>query len=104
MSSIRWRMAAALQICLLLTAGTAYATDSSNSAIRSAPLRSAPLNLRVPPLDKVMARGDLLAEVGSGDDPIGVVGEPPLLPMASDGNAPLGFVDSLRWLADHPTQ
>jgi hypothetical protein len=99
MSFTRWRMAAALQICLLVTAGSVCATDSSNRTTRSAPL-----DLRVPPLDKVMTRGDLLAEMGSGDDPIEVVVEPPLLLMTSDADAPLGIVDSLRWSADHPAQ
>jgi hypothetical protein len=51
-----------------------------------------------------MPRSELLAEMGSTDDAIEVVAEPPLLPMTSDVNAPLGIVDSLRWSVDHPTQ
>jgi hypothetical protein len=97
MKSTRSRLAVALQMFLLLTAGSAYATDFYNGANHAAPL-----NLRMPPLDKVMQRGDLLAEMG--DDPVAIVVEPPLLPMTSDADAPLGIVDSLRWSADHPTQ
>jgi hypothetical protein len=51
-----------------------------------------------------MPRSELLAEMGSADDPVEVVAEPPLLPMTSDVDAPLGIVDSLRWSVDHPTQ
>jgi len=51
-----------------------------------------------------MPRSELLAEMSSPDEPIEVVAVPPLLPMTSDADAPLGIVDSLGWSVDHPTQ
>jgi hypothetical protein len=94
MKSTVWRLA--LAGSLLVTAGSVLAAESSG--------RPAPLDLRAPALDRVMPRSELLAEMGSTDDAIEVVAEPPLLPMTSDVNAPLGIVDSLRWSVDHPTQ
>ena len=94
-----WRSAIALQICLLVAAGSVHAAGSSDTTGRSAPL-----DLRVPSLERVMPRSELLAEMSLPDEPIEVVAEPPLLPMTSDADAPLGIVDSLAWTVDHPTQ
>ena len=69
--------------------------------------RRVPLNLRVPPLQRVMSQNQLLAEIDSSSDEaesIEVLAGPELLPMASDAQAPLGIIDSLRWSKDHPKQ
>ena len=94
MKSSYWRLAFAGY--LLVLAGSVHAADPLS--------RPTPLDLRPPPLDRIMSRGELLADIVPGEEPIEVVAEPPLLPMTSDADAPLGIVDSLGWSVDHPTQ
>jgi hypothetical protein len=65
------------------------------------------MDLKAPPLSKVMSHSQLLAAMGTPSDDeesIEVVAEPELMPMISDVQAPLGVVDALQWSVGHPTQ
>jgi hypothetical protein len=65
----------------------------------------APLDLRVPSLERVMSRRQLAEEpIADEDEAIKVVAAPELAPMSSDSQVPLGLVGSLQWSVEHPTQ
>jgi hypothetical protein len=98
MNSTGWRTVT-LQVCLLAAVGAARFAEASTPAGQPVPL-----NLRAPPIEQVMPRDELLAEIGPSKESIEIVAEPPLLPMTSDSDPPLGIVDSLGWSVDHPTQ
>jgi hypothetical protein len=117
----RWRAISALKILVpwcALAFGAAHAADSvdvaaadrTTTANHSPGLLNTPrtpLDLRVPPLRRVMSHSQLLAEMGPSfedEESIEVVAAPALMPMSSDAQAPLGTIDSLHWSVEHPTQ
>jgi hypothetical protein len=65
----------------------------------------APLDLRVPSLQRVMSRRQLEeASTADESEAIRVVAASELMPMTSDSEVPLGIVGSLQWTVNHPTQ
>jgi hypothetical protein len=105
---------AALTPLLALVLGTAYASvpqlmpgyvfaGVDNRLARSRPPR-APLDLRVPSLQRVMSRRQL-EETSTADEneAIRIVAAYEPMPMTS-AEIPLGIVGSLQWSVDHPTQ
>src|ERR1700683_3295496 len=92
------RCVSALQVCLLAASGAAFSAESSTTTSRAALL-----NLRAPPIEQVMPRDELLAEIGASNEPVEIVVQSPLLPMTSDSDPPLGIVDSGSWSVTHPT-
>jgi hypothetical protein len=106
---------AALTPLLVLGLSTAYASAPhllprynparvENRLAQSRPSR-APLDLRVPSLQRVMSRRQLEEpSTADEDEAIKVVAAPELMPMTSDSEVPLGIVGSLQWSVNHPTQ
>jgi hypothetical protein len=93
------RYVTALQVCLLTASGAAFSGQPSTTTSRPALL-----DLRAPPIEQVMPRDELLAEIGPSNEPVEIVVQPPLLPMTSDSDPPLGIVNSANWSLSHPSQ
>jgi hypothetical protein len=120
MSDHQVRAISALQIlislCPLVCASALAAESPGMSAVapatavvhhRPASVSEISLNLRTPPLTRVMSHSQLLAAMGNpadDEESIKVVASPELVPMSSETEAPLGIIDSLRWSVDHPAQ
>jgi hypothetical protein len=110
-NSSRRRAVSTLQLLMPLCCGVfgvAHGVDlpAAPPAVPAASRPATGLDLRVPELRRVMPPSELLADMGSiyNEDPIEVIAAPPLVPLSSDTEVPLGIVDSLHWSVGHPTQ